>query len=273
MRRIPIILAFLALSCQNEEKAPVAATIYPLTAIAKAIAGDEFRVIGIVPPGANPHAYEPTPKNIAALSGARVIVYAGPLMEPWINRIGTGARLVDASEVGNMLVNDPHVWLDPERGKMIASAITEAFCEVWPEKKEVFRNNLATFNARVDSFDRWFREEISGVQDKRFVSVHPAWRYFSARYGLEEVATLGAGEGGEVSPKTLSETITIMNKGDVRAVFGELGSTSPYIRTLEAEADAMVARLDPLGDPNDTARDDYVDLLYYNGMEIIRVLK
>lgn len=263
----------MALSCQNEERAPVAATIYPLTAIARAIAGEEFRVAGVVPPGANPHAYEPTPKNVAALSGARIVIYAGPLMEPWVTRTGTKAILVDASEAGDMLVGDPHVWLDPERGKLIATAITEAFCQAWPEKKEVFRDNLAAFIVRVDSFDAWFRSELSGVSERRFVSVHSAWRYLAARYGLLEVASLGAGEGSEVSPATLTSTIETMKKEGVRAVFGELGSASPYTRTLENEAGAKVARLDPIGDPADTARDDYIDLLYYNGREILRVLR
>jgi len=268
-------LAFLilALGCQNEKQAPVAATIYPLAAIARAIAGDEILVIGIVPPGANPHAYEPTPKDVAALSGARVVIYAGPVMEGWVTRTGTRATMVDASAAGNMLVGDPHVWLDPERGKMIASAIAAALSEAWPDRKEVFRDNLEKFNARVDTFDAWFRSELASVKDTRFVSVHPAWRYFSARYGLLEVATLGAGEGAEVSPKTLSETINTMKREGVSAVFGEIGSESPYTRTLEAEAGARVALLDPIGDPRDTARDDYIDLLYYNGREIIRVLK
>ncbi len=263
----------MALSCQNEERAPVAATIYPLTTIARAIAGDELRVVGVVPPGANPHAYEPTPKGVAALSGAKVVIYAGPLMEPWVPRIGTRAVLVDASEAGNMLVSDPHVWLDPERGKLIAAAITEAFCQAWPEKKQVFRSNLAIFSERVDSFDAWFRSELSGVSDRRFVSVHPAWRYLAARYGLLEVASLGEGEGSEVSPATLTSTIEIMKKEEIRAVFGEMGSASPYTRTLEHEAGAKVAMLDPIGDPGDTARDDYIDLLYYNGREILRVLR
>jgi len=268
-------LAFLvlALSCQNEKQAPVVTTIYPLTAITRAIAGEELRVIGVVPPGANPHAYEPTPKDVAALSGARVVVYAGTIMEPWVTRTGTRAVLVDASEAGNMLVKDPHVWLDPERGKLIAGAITEALSEAWPDRKEFFQGNLAAFTARVDSFDAWFRAQLDSLGDTRFVSVHPAWRYLAARYGLTEVASLGAGEGGEVSPKTLSETIEIMKKERVHAVFGELGSASPYTRTLEYEAGAKVARLDPIGNPGDTARDDYVDLLYYNGREIIRVLK
>ncbi|MGB9589482.1 MAG: metal ABC transporter substrate-binding protein [candidate division WOR-3 bacterium] len=272
MRKFLAILV-LALSCQNEHSAPIVATIYPLTSITMAIAGDEFRVIGIVPPGANPHAYEPTPKNVAALSGARVVIYAGPLMEPWVPRTGTKAILVDASAAGKMLVNDPHVWLDPERGKLIASSVAVALSEAWPEKKEVFQNNLTSFNARVDSFDTWFRSELSSVKDRRFVSVHPAWRYLAARYGLLEVASLGAGEGGEVSPMTLTTTIETMKREDVHAVFGELGSSSPYTRTLEYEAGAKVARLDPIGNPGDTARDDYVDLLYYNGREIIRVLK
>jgi zinc transport system substrate-binding protein len=268
-----LVLLLLALSCQNEKQAPVAATIYPLTAIARAVAGDEIHVMGIVPPGANPHAYEPTPKDAAALSGARVVIYAGPLMEGWVTKTGTRAKLVDASAAGNMLVGDPHVWLDPMRGKMIASAIAAALCEAWPERKEVFQANLETFNARVDTFDAWFRSELASVRDRRFVSVHPAWRYLAARYGLSELATLGAGEGAEVSPKILSETISLMKKEGVHAVFGEIGSASPYTRTLEDEAGAKVARLDPIGDPRDSTRDDYIDLLYYNGREIIKVLK
>lgn len=263
----------LALSCQNERGAPIVSTMYPLTAITRAIAGEEFRVVGVVPPGANPHDYEPTPKNVATLSGAQVVVYAGTLMEPWVTRTGTKAILVDASEAGNMLVKDPHVWLDPERGKMIAGAIMIALSEAWPEKKDMFQDNLENFNAQIDTFDAWFRAELDSVKDTRFVSVHPAWRYLAARYGLNEVASLGAGEGGEVSPKVLSETIEIMKKEDVHAVFGELGSSSPYTRTLDYEAGAKVARLDPIGNPGDTARDDYIDLLYYNGREIIRVLK
>lgn len=271
--RKTLSLLVLALACQNEEEAPVVSTIHPLTAITREIAGDEIRVVGIVPPGVNPHAYEPTPKNLAALSGARVAVYAGPLMEPWVPRAVVGAVLVDASVSGNILVNDPHVWLDPARAKMIADAIAVALSEAWPDRREVFQQNLENFRARVDSFDAWFRGELALVQDRRFISVHPAWRYLSARYGLIEATSLGAGEGVEVSPVTLARTIDLMKKEGIQAVFGEVGPGSPWEKTLESEADARVARLDPVGDPRDTARDDYIDLLFYNGREIIRVLK
>ncbi|MEO0181384.1 MAG: metal ABC transporter substrate-binding protein [candidate division WOR-3 bacterium] len=272
MRKSLMIMVGIC-SCQNKQAAPVVATIYPLTSITKAIVGEEFRVMGVVPPGSNPHAYEPTPKDIAALSGAKIVIYAGPLMEPWVKRTGTEAVLVDASEAGGMLMEDPHVWLDPQRAKMIASAIAVALSELWPDKKDVFQHNLEGFNSQIDTFDAWFIGELSRVKDKRFVSVHPAWRYFAARYGLLEVASLGAGEGTEVSPMTLANTIETMKNEGVRAVFGEMGSASPYTRTLEAEAGARVAMLDPIGDPGDTARDSYIDLLYYNGKEILRVLK
>jgi len=272
----PCLLGLFAAACFRTEPGPVVATIYPLAAIAGEIAGESVQVKGIVPPSADPHSFEPSPADAALLAGAGVVIYAGPVMEPWVKE-SVGDRkdvvLVDASVSGKMEGNDPHVWLDPARAKMIASDVEKALSTRWPQDSLEFRANLARFEERVDSFDAWFRARLDSVPERRFVSVHPAWNYFAARYGLVEVASLNQTHGGETSPLDLARVVRLMNSQDVRAVFGSAREEYPGVSVLEREAQARVARLDPIGDEGDPERSDYVGLLFYNARLMLGVLK
>ncbi len=260
--------------CQGKTQEQVVTTIYPLQMIASEIAGDQVSVRGLVPPGANPHTYEPTPRQIAALSSAEIVLFAGPALEPWVVRsAGKNSVLLDASEMGQAVENDPHVWLDPVRAKAIARGLEKAMAEKWPSKKEKFQENLKSFCARVDSFDRWFRAQMDSIPDKRFISVHPAWRYFSERYGLVEASSLNITHGSEVSPGTLERVINTMNQQGVRPVFGSVRGNPDEVSVLEKEAGAKVALLDPIGDPEDPERSDYISLMFYNAKEILRVMR
>ncbi|MDP2953908.1 MAG: zinc ABC transporter substrate-binding protein, partial [Chloroflexota bacterium] len=127
--------AILAYSgCRSGEPAAqngisVTASFYPLYEAARQIGGDRASVKLLVPPGTEPHDFDPTPQDIVGLLKAKVIVYNGAGLEPWLERLlpdleKKGIVLVNASNRVRLLemsdeedplrkVPDPHFWLDP----------------------------------------------------------------------------------------------------------------------------------------------------------------
>ena len=96
MRRLVLILIAIAMtlavaSCGNKKagsgKPRVAVSIFPLYDVTKRIAGDRFDVILVLPPGKSEHGYDPTPKEIAALSGAKLGIAVGLDMDTWVENI------------------------------------------------------------------------------------------------------------------------------------------------------------------------------------------
>lgn len=68
------------------EKLKVVASIYPVYNFAQNVGGDKIEVSCLVPPGAEPHDWEPSPKDIIEMQSADVFVYCGAGMEQWVTK-------------------------------------------------------------------------------------------------------------------------------------------------------------------------------------------
>src|SRR5262245_29084258 len=106
MIRSGILVAALALgaatSCGKSEKAGakprVAVSIFPLYDLTRRVAGDRFEVILVLPPGKSEHGYDPTPKEIARLEGAKLGITVGADMDAWAEKFMTGTKVVRVAE-------------------------------------------------------------------------------------------------------------------------------------------------------------------------------
>ncbi|MBI4278339.1 MAG: zinc ABC transporter substrate-binding protein, partial [Armatimonadetes bacterium] len=128
----------------------VVASFYPLYEFAKRVGGERAEVRNLVPAGAEPHDYEPTPRDMVALTRAKIVVYNGAGLEPWIARVlrqlPRGTVVVNAS-AGLRLVKrngiDPHVWLDPVLAQQQAANIAAGFARADPAGRGVYEANAA----------------------------------------------------------------------------------------------------------------------------------
>lgn len=119
-------------------KIKVAASFYPLFFFASEIGAEKAEVINITPPGAEPHDYEPTAKDVSNILGGKLLVINGEGFELWVDKLKAdlsqnSVRIINASEEVSVFPSDPHVWLSPPSAKMQVDKILEGFLSVDPQ--------------------------------------------------------------------------------------------------------------------------------------------
>lgn len=257
-------------------------SIQPQKYFLERLGGGRVEVAVVVPPGANPATYEPSPSDMRRISRARVWFTVGVAFEnAWVPRFeDSGSELEVVSTIrdiqrrpmGRYSVEtlsfsedeehghsqaegspDPHVWLSPELVKKQASVMAEELSELDPEGSETYMNNLRLFREEIDSLQREIGSLLENSGRRSFMVFHPAWGYFADEFGLVQVPVESM--GSEPSPREMSILIDYALENDITTVF-----ISPQFSTASAEAIAQeiggeVARIDPLAE-------DWPDNLY-----------
>jgi ABC-type Zn uptake system ZnuABC Zn-binding protein ZnuA len=273
--------ALVALQAQGAAPLPVVATIEPLAMIVREIGGERVAVSAIVPAGASPHAFDPRPGDVARLAGARLLVTVGGELDGWVLRLRAAAgaeietlALLDVPGLAPLAAEggpaapgarrDPHVWLDPIRVRdALGPAIAARLVALDAEGAAAYAARLADFQARLARLDAELRAALAGPR-RAYVAFHPAWRYFGARYGLEEVGVVEESAGEDPTPRELAALVAAARRAAVPAILVEPQLDPRVARTLAAEFGATTVLVDPNGDPSDPARARYEDLLRWN---------
>ncbi|MBD3285361.1 hypothetical protein GF359_02960 [candidate division WOR-3 bacterium] len=270
----------------NPERINVVATIPALADFSRQIGGERISVITLLPPGSSPHTFEPTPSQAGAAEDADLIVRIGLDVDHWIDDLlPKGKSVVTASSLeGIELINEnvtghekqeahrqganPHIWLDPLYAKIIASAISEKLSSIDPEGKHIYEKNEVLYEARLDSLHSRITDSLKNLASRKYVSFHPAWLYFAARYGLERISVIMESAGKEPSPRSLEEVVEKIKKEGARMVFAEPQLSPKAAEIIADEAGVGVFFLDPLGRKNET----YIELMDRNLTVILQAL-
>jgi len=278
-----VVLAFLvgcggdsARPSPGEAPAPlVAATIFPLADIAATIGGQAVEVLTIVPAGADPHAFDPTPDLVRRLERAGLVLAIGAHLDDWVVGLarGAGAPLLTLTSGIALSAGDPHIWLDPVLVRdEVLPKITRALVQLSPDAEAEITHRAELYRDSLTALDAEIRQMLADVVSPFFVAAHDAWGYFASRYALEQVGVIYRGHGSEPGPRELADLVERARRAGVRAVFTEpqLGETAA--RALATELGAEVGLLDPLGGAGVEARDSYLAMLRANANEFARVL-
>jgi len=244
------LLFVVAAGCGREARSPasssdhagdvlhIVASLPPEAYFVERVAGDRAQVETLVSPGQSPHTYEPTPRQIAMIESASVFFRTGMPFEnalaPKLAEAMPNLRIVDLRE-GLTLRDmedheghgshqdadeggkDPHIWMDPVQVKIQAETIANVLCDLCPADAESFRTNLLAFDADLDRLDADVRHLLGPYAGSRVLVYHPAYGYFTDRYGLVEVPI--EIEGKEPTGRELSETISLAQGIGARVVF------------------------------------------------------
>jgi zinc transport system substrate-binding protein len=251
----------------------VAATIFPLYDIARQVAGSAADVVLLLPPGASPHTFEPTPASVRALDGASVLFMIGHGLDDWAGRVARGAGVprllrVDGG-VALRRVNsdvDPHYWLSASNGKLIAGVVGAELERLVPAQRAEIRRSLAAYLARLDAADAEVRRLLADLPGRRIATVHDAFGYFAAAYGLEVAAVFEPYAGQEPSPRFVVEFQRKIRASGVRVVFTEPQLSVEALRPIARDLGVTLAVLDPLGGL--PGREGYIELLLFNARAV-----
>jgi len=241
----------------------VITSFYPLYEFAKQVGQDKVQVSLLVPPGIEPHDWEPTINELQKMHEADLIIINGIGFENWVNDIdivNSDVTIVDTSNgisiISDMISNeeisdehnfgDPHIWLNPVMAKTQVTNIVSAFVEIDPSNEKYYRQNAESYQNKLDLLDSKIQNELSQCK-KDFIAFHNAFSYFAIQYNLNQHTIIESNEShANPTPKSLENVINLANNFDIDIIFTEEGVDIRTSQIIANEISGRVLVLSPI---------------------------
>lgn len=234
---------------QNAAGQPVAvATFYGLYDPLRAVAANDMQVENVTPAGAEPHDYEPTPKQLADLSRSRLLVYNGGVFEPWTPAFLADYRqtAVKGSQSLQLTAQDPHYWLDPVLMQQVVLNIRDGLVTADPTHAPAYRQRAAAYITKLKTLDSEYRAGLAQCRQRTVVVSHEALGYVARRYGFEAAAIAGLDPEAEPDAGKIAELAQLVKSRQIRYIFFETLVSPRIAQTLADETGAATLVFDPL---------------------------
>jgi len=305
-------LTLAAASCGNKSdsasgKPRVAVSIFPIYDLTRRIAGDRFDVIVVLPPGKSEHGYEPTPKEIARLEGAKLGIAVGLDLDAWAEKFMGGTKMlrigekvktipIDLAPIGEdeddhdhdhdkagakeakehdheheVGAPDPHVWLDPERMAGVVDEIAAQLVALDPAGKDAIGKNAAAVKDSLRKLDAEVAARAKAWTKHTIVTFHGSMTYYARHYGLRIAAVVEPTAGREPTPSYLRDVQAAIKRGGAAALFTEPQLDRAPGELIAKESGIPLGELDPVGGV--PGRDSYEALLRWNTDQLDKVLR
>lgn len=262
-------------------KIQVVTTISTLNSFVAGVGGDRVQVASIVPVGASPETFEPTPQDVATLSQAQLLVENGAGLETWLDRLLRNAGSANLHVVvcadGLPIKNgNPHLWMDPQLAKRYVLKIRDGLIAVDPKDAPAFRANATRYNAQLDALTRDIQARIDTIPpSQRYMIVfHNAWQYYNDRFGITTLGFVERNPGQEPNPEQVAQLVDLAKQHGVKAVFSEPEYSPKLLHSIAQGAGIDVVESlydDSLGTNSNVA--NYIAMLEYDTAIIVKGLK
>ncbi len=260
-----IATAVLLASCggkSSDDKQTIFVSIAPIKPIVEGIVGDDFTVEILVPAGASPETFEPTPKQFVALNKARMVFGTGLLdfERSLLERVHDQSRVIDLSS-GIELISgscshthhshhchhgvDPHIWCSPKSLATMATNAYNAIVAAMPDSVG-YADNYTLLADKLLALDEEVAEMCKMSSLPYFIIYHPALTYLARDYDLEQVAI--EDEGKEPSAKHISQIIDRARKDGIKRVFYQSEFPESSVEVICEDIGAQSVEIDPLAE-------------------------
>jgi zinc transport system substrate-binding protein len=249
-----LCLCAATLACQKQEgqapvpghqKLTVVTTLFPVYDFARVVAGDKAEIRLLLPPGVEPHSFEPKPEDMVRFSKADVVVYSNEFMEPWavkmLKTIATQPVVVDASKGVTLLKAgpeeeaghaheggehhgglDPHIWLDFANAQIMVQNIADGLSTKDPANKVFYQANAHAYQEEFKKLDEEFQAGLSKCTKKVFLhGGHFAFGDLAKRYGLSYRSAQAINPDSEPTPARIAQLIREMRSNALKYVYCE----------------------------------------------------
>lgn len=272
----------------GREKIKVVTTLNLLADFTKNIGGNRVEVKSLLTGLESEHTYTPKPTDIVAIKEAQMLVKVGLGLEVWVESLIKNASnrdlLIVNTSKGIPLIMDgghehyhgeegnPHIWLDPERAKMMIRHITEGLIKIDPGGRDFYVSNMEHYFKDLDSIIREIETLLSPVENRKIITHHPAWPYFAKRFGLEIVDNVQYQIGTEPSARHIADIIRKIRSEKIKVIISEPQLNQKIPEIIARETDIKIVSLTPIpgGIPG---TDTYLKMLEYTGRKLALALK
>lgn len=272
-----VIIAFAALvvfassplwAAVTQSLPTVVVSILPQSEFVSRIAGDRVKVLTLVGPGASPHTYEPTPRQMAELSGAAAWFMVGVEFEnallPKVKALYPSLKIVDTSKnvvfrtleahshagetTGATAIDesgrDPHIWLGLDAVKIQLAAIRDALSAMKPADAAYFKANHDTYMKEIEAVFASLKKDLAPLRGATVFVYHPSFGYFFDNFGIiQEAVEVG---GKEPTQKTLASLIKLARDDKAKVIFVQKQFPAAAAGTVAKAIGGVVVEIDPL---------------------------
>ena len=232
--------------------------------IVKIIGGDHVTVTSIARGNQDPHYVEILPSYMVKVRKADIYFMVGMELDLWAQQIIDGSRnrkvmVVDCSvEINKMEVptgqidasmgdihrfGNPHYWLDPENGKLIARMVAEKLINHDSKNAEQYQSNLTQFENDLNSAISMWTKRFSDLREKNIIYYHNSWPYFSKRFGLITVGFLEPKPGITPSPSQLNQVINQIKENEIEVIASESYFSDRAPKFIESKTNVRTVKL------------------------------
>ncbi len=249
-----------------QDKLTIAASFDAIKELTEIVGKDKVHVQCIVPAESEAHHFEPKAGDLKFLAKAKVIVYNGLGMEPWLEDATKAVsndetvyicatrdiipiklktkhhheeHNVSAAEYGL----DPHTWLSLESAIIMVKNISVGLSTADPAHTSFYKKNADAFIAEAETLLHTYRNKFAQLKNKTFVTGHASFGYLCRDFGLEQKSVSGVFASKEPTGQQLAKLTDYCKHHGIKTVFAEMMVSPTVSQTLAKEADAQVERI------------------------------
>ena len=275
----------------------IVASFYPLQFIAERVAGSHAEISTLTRPGAEPHDLELTPRQVASVSTADLVLFEKSFqaaVDEAVEQSGNenvldtttvvplethdpGESGDDHSEAdhedeghqghdhGDLSGPDPHVWLDPQNMITITEAVTEQLSGIDPDHQQDYQQNAEQLTDELTGLDSDFDAGLKSCERREFITSHAAFGYLADRYDLTQIGISGLSTESEPSPARIAEIQQEAKEHDVTTIFYETLVSPDVAQSIADDLGLKTDILDPLEGITEQSRGkDYLSVMRAN---------
>jgi zinc transport system substrate-binding protein len=261
------MLVLCAVACQQRDRGAaqkksltVVTSLFPLYDFAKNIGKDKADVSLLLPPGVEPHSFEPKPGDVVRIHDAAIFIYTDAAMEPWVTKIlqsvenknllvveaGKGISLMKetSDEGGEHGGTDPHIWLDFANAQRMVDTICEGFSAKDPGNKIFYMENARAYNRLLSDLDSRYKKTLEQCKySDIFHGGHFAFGYLARRYNLHYSAAYGFSPDAEPTPRRLYDLSEMIKHKGIKYIFYEELLSPRVAETIARETGVSLLKL------------------------------
>ena len=258
-----IICALLIVGCttkSDSDKKTIFVTITPMQSIIEEITAGDFDIEVIVPKGASPETFEPTPKQVTSFSDAEFIFSTGLIdfEQSLVQRISGDAEVVNLSNGIELIAGscshgnhqhkhgvDPHIWTSPRALRTMVTNAHKAIMAHYPDSVK-YTEATGRLLERIDALDTYCATRIKAEGVEAMMIYHPAYTYYARDYGIEQIAI--EHDGKEPSLRQTTALIEKAKEHGVKAILRQPQYSEDKVRAIANDAGAEIITTDPLAE-------------------------
>ncbi len=238
----------------------IVATIFPLYEMAMEVGGTKAKVHLLLPPGAEPHSFEPKPSDLREVETAQLILMVGAGLDNWLEdlleavkersakkvvlRLSDGAPLIKAEHDHHHSAVDPHVWLDFKWDIEFVGKLIEALASLDPDNVTYYKQNGYRYIEKLHALDSAFKKGLEKCKTRTFVvGGHGAFAYLARAYRLRQLSLYGLSPDARPTPKKMVNMAKTMRRLDIGTIFFEGTVSSKLAEVLSKETGAKISTL------------------------------